>query len=220
VPDRAAVLGLLTEWALAAGTGIRLAVDGPDAAGKSMLAEKLAAAISDRGRPVVRASIDGFHRPAQERYRRGELSPEGYYHDSFDLAQLRSHLLDPLGPGGNRVIRTSVFDSVADLPVAVIETVAPDDAVLVFDGVFVQGPELIGAWDGVVFLEITEEEVLRRAMSRDAALMGPQVRERYERRYLPAQQMYRDEVRPLERADIVIDNTDPYHPVVVKAPWR
>ena len=53
-------------------------------------------------------------------------------------------------------------------------------------------------------------------MLRDGALMGPSVRERYLRRYLPAQRIYREEARPIERADVVIDNTDPNHPVVLK----
>ncbi len=40
---------------------VRVAIDGIDAAGKTMLADELAAAIRDCGRPVIRASIDGFH---------------------------------------------------------------------------------------------------------------------------------------------------------------
>jgi uridine kinase len=195
-----------------------VAIDGPDAAGKTTLADLLAAAIAGRGRPVVRASIDGFHRPRAERYRRGELSPKGYYLDSFDLARLRSVLLDPLGPGGSRVVRTAVFDHLADLPVETMEVFVPADAALVFDGVFLQKPEIESCWDRVVFLEVGEGEVLRRAMSRDAPLLGPQLYDRYLRRYLPAQRIYRDEVRPLELADVVIDNTAPDDPVLVKAP--
>lgn len=218
--DREELVDLLADWVLAPGIALRLAIDGPDAAGKTTLADLLAASIARRGRPVVRASIDGFHRPREERYRRGELSPEGCYLDSFDLARLRSVLLDPLGPGGNRVVRTSVFDHLIDLPVESVETLVPADAVLVFDGVFLQRPELASCWGRVVFLEIQEEEVLRRAMSRDTALLGPQVQERYLYRYLPAQRVYQDEVGPSERAHVVIDNQDPDHPLVLKAPWQ
>src|ERR671937_1286035 len=56
---------------------VRVAIDGVDAAGKTTLADELAPVLRRRGREVVRASIDGFHRPRAERYRRGELSPEG-----------------------------------------------------------------------------------------------------------------------------------------------
>jgi len=54
---------------------VRTAIDGPDAAGKTTLADELAVALRERGRDVIRASIDGFHRPRRERYRRpGEIA--------------------------------------------------------------------------------------------------------------------------------------------------
>ena len=89
---------------------VRVAIDGIDAAGKTTLADELVAPIEARGRPVIRASIDGFHRPRPARYERGANSPEGYYHDSFDYAALRAALLEPLGPRGNRAYRRAVFD--------------------------------------------------------------------------------------------------------------
>jgi uridine kinase len=57
---------------------LRVAVDGVDGAGKTVLADELADRIMAYGRPAVRASIDGFHRPRAERYRLGRTSPEGF----------------------------------------------------------------------------------------------------------------------------------------------
>jgi hypothetical protein len=68
----------------------RVGVDGIDGAGKTTLADELAAALRARGRPARRVSADDFHRPPAERYRRGRASPEGYYHDSFDFAAVRA----------------------------------------------------------------------------------------------------------------------------------
>lgn len=79
----------------------RVAVDGPDAAGKTTLADELEIALADAGRDAIRASVDGFHRSRVERYRLGPDSPEGYYEDSFDYRALRASLLDPLGPSGS-----------------------------------------------------------------------------------------------------------------------
>jgi uridine kinase len=48
-------------------------------------------------------------------------------------------------------------------------------------------------------------------------LGGPSVvRERYERRYLPGQRLYRVIAEPELAADVVIDNDDPTQPRVVK----
>src|SRR5690242_2329341 len=81
---------------------VRVAIDGIDAAGKTTLAAELARALAGRERAVIRASLDGFHRPRAERYRRGADDPLGYYKDSFDYPALKTALLLPLGSGGNR----------------------------------------------------------------------------------------------------------------------
>jgi uridine kinase len=89
---------------------VRVAVDGVDAAGKTTLAEELVMPLRARGRPVIRASIDGFHHPARIRHGRGPASPEGYYQDSFNYQRLAESLLVPLGPGGSRRYVPAVFD--------------------------------------------------------------------------------------------------------------
>jgi uridine kinase len=196
---------------------VRVALDGIDAAGKTTLADELAQRIEQRGRPVVRASIDGFHRPRAERYRRGADSPEGYYEDSFDYAALREALLLPLGPDGSRRYRRAAFDFRVDAPVAAAEEYAPVNAVLLFDGVFLLRPELNDLWDYRIFVDVDFAVALRRALVRDQTLFGAAeaVRERYERRYIPGQRLYLRTVRPRERADVVVENDDPACPRLV-----
>lgn len=199
---------------------LRVAIDGPDTAGKTTLANELAEQLDGR-RPVIRIGIDGFHQPRAVRQRRGSLSPEGFYHDSFDYDAVRRQVLDPLGPTGDRRYRTAVFDYRTDQPVPAEPRVAPDRAALLFDGVFLLRPELRDRWDLTVYVHVDEEEALRRALIRDADLMGGQdtVRERYQHRYLPGQRLYRADAEPDRFADIVIDNTDPAHPVRRAIPW-
>jgi uridine kinase len=146
---------------------VRVAIDGVDGAGKTTLADELVPHVEGLGRPVIRASIDGFHRPRAARYRRGPDSPEGFYHDSFDHDALRAELLDPLGPGGDRRYRRAVFDWRADAPLGEPQRDAPADAVLLFDGIFCQRPELIHHWDLRIFLDVGFDETLRRMAVRD-----------------------------------------------------
>lgn len=193
---------------------LRVAVDGIDAAGKTTLADDLVAPLEALGRPVIRATLDGFHRPRTDRYRRGPNSPEGYYHDSFDTAALLSHLLIPLRPSGDRRYRRRAFDYRVDAPVAAPVEVAAPDAVLLLDGVFLLRPELYAHWDTRIYVAISFEEMIRRARARDAdALGGAEAAEvRYRARYLPGQRLYLAEAHPRDRADVVVDNDDPAHP--------
>lgn len=213
---------LITSCPPPAAPALRIAIDGPDASGKTTLAGELGAAVAARGRPVAHVSADGFHRPGAERRRRGDLSPEGYYLDAFDLAALRGELLDPLGPGGDGRFRRTVFDLRADrsLPADVDEETAAAGLVLLVDGVFLLRPELRDAWDLAIVLDVRPEESLRRAVVRDAAIFGSEaeVRRRYLARYLPAQERYRREARVHERADVLLGNDDPARPVVRRWP--
>jgi uridine kinase len=199
---------------LQVGRPLRVAIDGPDAAGKTFLADEVAEALADRGRPTIRASIDGFHRPRDERYRRGPDSPEGYYEDSFDYAALRRVLLDPLGPGGSRAYQVRAFDHRTDMPEHAKVLQASDEDVLLFDGVFLLRPGLADIWDYRIFVSASFEETLRRALVRDSPLFGSpeEVERRYRERYIPGQKHYFAVAHPTVVADVVVENTDATRP--------
>jgi uridine kinase len=196
---------------------VRVAIDGADAAGKTMLAQELVAPFRAYGRPVIRASVDGFHNPVRVRYKRGSDSPEGYYRDSFNYAALIESLLAPLGPNGSRLYVSVIFDYRTDSEVHIPAQLAEANAILLFDGVFLLRSELVEYWDFTIFVEAAFETTLARAEQRDASLFGNAegVRERYEQRYIPGQELYFTEARPKERAKVVIDNNDLSNPVIL-----
>jgi uridine kinase len=69
---------------------VRVAVDGPDAAGKTTLAREVAACLAGvHRRPAISASLDGFAFDDRRRHRRGRPSSDGYIDDSFDYASLK-----------------------------------------------------------------------------------------------------------------------------------
>lgn len=118
---------------------LRVAVDG---VGKTTFADRLSHALTSLGRVTVRASVDGFHNPREHRYRLGKHSPEGFYRDSYDYAKIRSLLLEPLSPSGSRAYRAAIFDHHVDQPVDLPPRTAPEDAILIVDGIFLQREEL------------------------------------------------------------------------------
>jgi uridine kinase len=193
---------------------LRVAVDGPPAAGKTTLADELALLLRSRGREVIRTSTESFQLPRAQRYRRGEFSPEANYHDSFDYDTLRRVLLDPLGPDGDRRYQHAVYDLDTDTAVSEPVTTAPADAVLLVDGVFLLRQELIDRWDLSIFVSAPFEQILDRARIRDLALLGStaEVERRFRTRYIPAQELYFAAARPADHADIVVHNDEPRRP--------
>lgn len=193
---------------------LRVAVDGPPAAGKTTLADELAGLLRGRGRVVIRVSAEGFQLPRARRYRSGEFSPEANYYDSFDYDTLRRVLLGPLGPDGDRRYQPAVYDLDTDTALSPPATTAPADAVLLLDGVFLLRPELIGWWDLSVFVSAAFERSLDRARIRDLTRLGSaaEVERRFRTRYIPAQKLYFATARPADHADIIVHNDEPQHP--------
>ena len=183
------------------GRRVRVGVDGRGGAGKTVFADELAAVLSARGRPVVRASVDGFHRPGAERYRRGRESAAGYWLDAYDYEGMTRTLLDPFG----RVCSRSGPRCTTCVPTP-CSTCPPvpvgSDDVLIVDGVFVHRDELAPYWDFSLYLHVDLAVSLVRMSARDDLPIETTPR------YTGAHRRYLDACDPLRRASIVVDNTD------------
>jgi uridine kinase len=198
---------------LSPGRIVRVAIDGVDGAGKTTFADELADVIRALPRPVIRASVDGFHNPRALRYRRGRGSPEGYFEDTYNYDAVKKYLLDPLSPGGSRRYRAAVFDHVTDMAVSAPELEACPSSILLFDGIFLHRPELRPYWDASIFLQVDFAVSVARCASRDGS--SPDVIAIANRRYVEGQRLYLLACEPAKRATMTIDNNDLSTPVLV-----
>lgn len=183
-----------------------VAIDGVDGAGKSVFADQLAALLERRGISVLRASVDGFHHPAEVRHRKGRSSPEGFFRDSYDYAALRELLLEPLLVRGERRVVRAIYDVRAEAPVEPVLVSVPDVDVLIFDGLFLHREELRDLWDYSVFLDVSFEISIPRGAGRGYG--DPRPAAASNRRYVEGQRLYLRECEPHRRASCVIDNND------------
>jgi uridine kinase len=193
---------------------LKVAIDGIDAAGKTYFSKELKKILENKGYNVIQASIDGFHNPRKIRYRRGRNNPEGYYHDSFNYSTLKGYLLNPLQPNGNRIYKTRVFDYQKDACFNTEFETAQEDAILLFDGVFLLRPDLYHMWDLSIFLDISFEESLKRGVKRDEG-NKVDITKLYTTRYIPGQKLYFNEANPSKIADIVIRNNEIDNPEIL-----
>ena len=216
---REALLGRLVGLVLAQTVGhpVRVAIDGPDASGKTTLADELAGQLRAH-RSVIRAGIDGFRRPEAARPRRDETFPGGYFDDCFDNEAIVQGLLSPLGPGGDRRYTTITFDERADVQVVSPVRLAAPDTVLLFDGVFVLQRAFAAYWELGICLYADEGEILRRGVARDSWRFGGEEATLRDltTNFLPGYRRYQEQHDPTTAAHVVVDNTDPQHPVVQK----
>jgi uridine kinase len=218
---RAEVLGELGAAVVALPRGRRVvALDGVDGAGKTVLGHELAALVRAH-REVHRASVDGFHRPAAQRYARGR-TPDGFYRDSYDHAAIRTRLVEPFRAGRPWVKAVHDVEAEAALDAPPERPPGPD-AVLLVDGIFLHRSELADLWDESVWVDVPFEVSVPRGNARFGELgaRAADPASEVNARHVGGQRLYLAEVGPAARATWVLDNTDLGAPVLTgSAPDR
>ena len=195
---------------------IRVGIDGLSASGKTVLADELAGLLQEHGKKVIRAGLDGFHNPPEIRHRQGPLSVEGYVEDSFDYMAVREKVLQPLGPGGDRKYVPEIFDHQKGEAQTVEPREAPEDAILLFEGVMLFRKELVEFFDFRILVMCSVGVILERAKVRDLAHFGDMetLLEKYRKRFIPGQKKYLSENQPAQVADLIFFNDDPEFPSI------
>jgi hypothetical protein len=181
---------------------VRVAVDGPDAAGPADLAGAVAARLPALGRAADVVRAEGFWRPASLRLEHGRTDPDARYTDWLDAGALAREVLDPLGPGGSGEYLPVLWDVERDRAARVPPRPMPTGGVLLVAGALLQGLGL--AFDVVVHLRMSPAARRRRTPEEDAW-------------QLPAFDRYDAEVDPAALADAVVLADHPERPALVLA---
>ncbi len=190
------------------GAPVLIAIDGPDASGKTTLRKELGAELRSRGRDVIEVSMDDFHHPREHRYRQGRESARGFWEDSFDHEAFIEKVLGPLGRDGDRVVALRHHDLESDELLTDTPAVrVGEEVTLLADGLFMQHPGLAQWWHAVVWVDAPFSVRFARMVERDGLKDDPD--DPLQRRYFDGQLIYRREVAPRDKALIVVDNTDP-----------
>lgn len=175
---------------------LRVAIDGPDAAGKTTFARELddiLHAMLPRGPELRRFSADDLIMPLQLRRSQQAADPRWVYENVYP------------------------FDRIREITIGDPAHEKPGTVVLV-DGMSLQRPELVDLWDVTIYLSVPESVTVERVLARlDEEDDEPEaVEARYHERYLPALKLYREIADPVGRSDIVIDMVDADNPVVLR----
>ncbi|HEX3078382.1 MAG TPA: hypothetical protein VHQ24_16115, partial [Lachnospiraceae bacterium] len=91
-----------------------------------------------------------------------------------------------------------------------------ENTILLIEGVLLFREPLLSYLEGKVFLNISFEEVMSRALLRDVPKYGETFLQKYTKKYIPIQKRYLLEHNPEQNSDIVIDNEDFLKPRVLR----
>ncbi|HDX9579958.1 TPA: hypothetical protein ROX88_003572 [Bacillus pseudomycoides] len=196
---------------------VRVGVSGITASGKTTFANELAKEIQNKGRKVIRTSIDYFHNPRAIRYAQGKESAKGYYEDAHDYKAISERLLIPLGLNGTKRYDIQSHDLETDMYIRNEPVLASEDTICIVDGTFLFKEELKHLFDYKVFVETDFQIARERGSKREAQAFGSKEKaeDMFLRRYHAACHMYIEEHAPKECADVVVNNNNIEEPVVV-----
>ena len=182
-----------------------LAVDGIDGSGKTVLGQRLVAALGEAGRPAALLRVDDFRRPVDWRAA-GRLESDVYYEDYYDLARLNDAIEAFLAGGSGVTI--PVFDSASERITGERRITFEGTTALLVEGVFVQRSPAVRDRGGIVYLRTSFDEARRRILARDTARGRTlaDVSHRISARYFPAQERYLREHQPVVRADVLVEH--------------
>lgn len=198
-PDRLA--DRLAELLLAAevpGRALRVALDGPPAAGPGELAGALTEPLRTRGRHAIHVRAQTFWRDASLRLEHGRRDVESY-RDWLDADALRREVLAPLGPDGTGEYLPSLRDPATNRATREARHTAAYGSVLIVSGELLLGRAL--PFDVTIHLALGAAARARRTAS-DCAWT------------LPAFEAYDRDVDPVGTADVVVRVDDPRHPAI------
>lgn len=183
-----------------------IGVSGIDAAGKSSFSRELAQYLRQRGYHVVLVHLDDFHNPRHVRRGCGEPAPECYYRYTFDFDKLIGSILEPMRELSQLECQLTLLDLATDQYTVVRQYCINPKSVVIVEGVFLFQERLLPYFDLRVFIQISFDECLRRAVKRDVKLFGgaEEVVRRYRAKYIPGQQLHMERDQPLQKTDLTI----------------
>lgn len=184
------------------GTGRqRVLLDGAPPTDPLGLADRLAAELRLRGRPVLLVVAGDFLRPASVRLEHGHTDPDELLDGWLDTAGLRREVLDPAGTGGTGRVLPRLWDAAVDRAYRVDRVELADNAVLLLVGSLLLGRGL------------PVELAVHLWMS--AAALGRRL-EPDRHWMLPAYARYESEHDPRNAADVLVLADDPERPALVQ----
>ena len=221
-PQRAQLLASISEQICELSEQrLRVSIDGLAASGKSSFGNELASTIRRMNRPTLRTSLDDFKKPWRDAREKGydRVTGFGYYMNAPDFESARNLLLQPAGTEGSGKVVLCAYDPLTGEDHREVTVEAPRNSILIVDSMFAFRPEYDDFWDFRIWLDVPMETSLSRGIERDKGSEGAEEAERVHRdRYQIAEMLYLNEVNPLALADLIIDNRDYAHPLIVKRP--
>jgi phosphoglycolate phosphatase len=175
----------------------------------------LNAYLISRGYKTQIIHLDDFHNPRNVRYS-GQNEIDSYLNYAFNLTALEAEILAPVKRDKLAVDKVlTLLDLDLDTFTNYKHYTIDSGTIIIIEGVLLYRKPIEDYIDCKIFLDISYDEVLKRAEKRDVPVHGSDFLNKYICKYIPVQQWYISHCNPKQKSDFLIDNMDYNFPVVM-----
>ncbi len=179
-------------------------VDGLGGAGKSTVSNLLKLILQNKGYESYVLHMDDFIHTEHIRYNKSKEEWYCYYNIQWRYDYLVKEILLPIKNGGKIDKLIELYDKENDNyilePVEILQ-----GCILLLEGIFLQRKELKGYLDFVIYIDVPKKLRLGRVLERDSYIGELEdIKNKYERRYHPAEERYFSEYCPIKNANLVL----------------
>lgn len=179
-------------------------IDGLGGAGKSTIVNSLKLQLQNENYPTYILHIDDFIHPKHIRYDNTKEEWYCYYNIQWRYDYLVEEILSPIKKG-KTINKTIELYNKENNKYLLQSLYIPYGSILILEGVFLQRKELKNYLDFVIYLDVPQDVRLNRVLIRDSYIGELEdIKNKYERRYFPAENKYLLEYSPIETADFVL----------------
>jgi len=193
------------------GSPLFVGINGVDTSGKTTITKEISEILLANNHKVQVISIDEFHNPKAIRYQ-GDNPITSYIEYAFNLEFILKNILKP------RIVNKtfSLLDLDTDEYSFEKKIRISEESIVLFEGVLLFRDPIKDYFDLKIFIDISFNEVLNRAVIRDYHIFGEETKSRYETKYIPIQKLYIKKWNPKGQSQIIIDNNDYNNPIFIQ----
>jgi len=192
-----------------------LGINGVDTSGKTSFSKELSKYLTNKGYKIELIHIDDFHNHSSIRSK-GDNPIDSYIDNAFNLELFEREILNPIKENNKLKKELKLLNLDTDEFTNIKHYNIDVDTIVIVEGVLLYRDPIDKYFDLRLFLDISFEEVLKRAEVRDVPKYGIEFLERYRNKYIPIQQKYITNYLPREKSEIIIDNHNYLRPMIIK----
>lgn len=193
-------------------------IDGVGCSGKTQLATELYQALKSTINCEL-VSLDDFCKPKVQRYNADKDKGLQVYYYNFEEEQFEEHILKTTHYGHTLDYYFTALHAPSDT-YSIPKSYYLKSGVLLIEGIHLFKANFQQYFDLKIFLEISPQIQLARALQRDITLGNSieDIRYKYTQRYQPSYTYYLQHDQPLSCVDLIINNDDPQNPSISSVP--